>query len=748
MRYVGDVIPFARVLAAGSVIAGKYRLDSPIGKGGMGAVWRATHLALGRAVAVKLVLASLDDTHGASKEQIERFLREARSAAAVRHRNVVDVLDFGEHEQRPFLVMECLEGESLAQRLERAPAPSLAEIVEWISGALGGLAAIHDEGLVHRDLKPANLFLARDADGVITKVLDFGIARQTEGGEGSTITHSMQTLGTPHYMSPEQVRSAKSVDARSDLYAMGVILYQALAGRLPFDGPSATAVIAAIVTDDPPRLASLRPDLPRPLSELVHRAMARDPQQRFADARTMRQALVRAAHGITPESQGIPLADASAATVPMSSLPGAMTPPASPIPLRSRTGRRGFLGIFGVLSTLLVVGLAGTWATTIGRSPPGDELALAPAAATTAPQPLAPSAPGGAALPITAPGPAGATAVEGMAATGAIPGAAISPALDLVPLALRIRELPDDLRGCARVVRAGERWAAIARDACVDRRDALARTLAQGEPLAALDDAAGVASSLEPVLFRTTTRANVREGASGASGVRRSVPDDALVVGLVGELDGTRSEASGRGTWTRAIAAEGSEGWIATGLLRPWEGCVPATDAIGGTRVIASATRVHDGSRETAGFLLFEPEAGSVRVVRSDARCALADGFDLPRTRAPVVDLFVTRVAPDGESLVLLGTQDPAAHDGSMAWTAYRLGAAEPSWTIELRTDANLADDVRDGIAGPYTEGPGGEPGHWPLRTRTGRARTWWRWDGATLAPDHVDPGTGRRARD
>ena len=125
----GSVVPFARVLAAGSVIAGKYRLDSPIGKGGMGAVWRATHLALGRPVAVKFVLASLDDAHGASAESLARFLREARSAAAVRHRNVVDVLDFGDHEGRPFLVMECLEGESLAQRLERAPPPSLGDIV-------------------------------------------------------------------------------------------------------------------------------------------------------------------------------------------------------------------------------------------------------------------------------------------------------------------------------------------------------------------------------------------------------------------------------------------------------------------------------------------------------------------------------------------------------------------------------------------------------------------------------------------
>ena len=382
-----------------------------------------------------------------------------------------------------------------------------------------------------------------------------------------------------------------------------------------------------------------------------------------------------------------------------------------------------------MLSTLLVVGLAGTWVTMGTQA--GPRSAARDAAPPAAPTQQAAASAGGA--PVAPPLPATAPV-----ATGDV----VSPALELVPLALRIRDLPEALRGCARVIPAGDRWAAIAGEECADRRAAIAGELSRGEPLASLGgDGTERASALQPLLFRTTTRANVREGPSGAHAVRRSIPEDALVVGLVGEIEGARSEATGRGTWTRAVAARASDGWIATGLLRPWVGCAPSTASIGGAGVIAAAIRVHDGARETPGFVVFDPEGRSrVRVVRADARCALADGFDLPGTDAPVTDLFVTRVAEQGESLVVLGTRDPGARDGRMTWLAYRLGATSPSWMMEVRSDANLSDDVRDGIAGPFTEGPGGARGLWPVRTRIGRARTWWRWDGTTLVEDLVLP--------
>ncbi|AKF04625.1 serine/threonine protein kinase [Sandaracinus amylolyticus] len=698
------------MLGAGSVIAGKYRLESPIGKGGMGAVWRATHLTLGRAVAVKMVLGDAPPP-----ETLQRFLREARSLASVRHRNVVDVIDFGEEHGRPFLVMECLDGESLAQRLERTPAPTLAEITEWIAGALGGLAAIHDAGLVHRDLKPANLFLARDADGVIPKVLDFGIARSSEA-EGATITHSMQTLGTPHYMSPEQVRSAKKVDARSDLYAMGVILYQALTGRLPFDGPSATAVIAAIVTDDPERVATLRPDLPRGVAELVHRAMARDPSFRFPDARTMRQALTRAAQG--HDVDAVTAADAaSAPTMPAVSLGSAVG--IAPAPAK-RTGRRGFFAVLGMLSTILVVGIAGSMTMSGG----GPDVAVAPA-------PMAPTT-----SPTPAIAPPGAPAAIQPVAPSGTPRFVSAPS-SLATLALRARELSAEQRGCVRIAPRGSAWAALSIASCEAHASALRAAFgaesAEGEP-----DATQLAAALEPVVLRTTTRSNLREGAGPEHALITTLPDETLVVGLYGDVGAMRSEAGGRGTWTRVVAAEGVEGWIGSGLLRGWERCVPRTGDVGGERVVIAWARLdEEGEGASDALVLFEPASSRVRMVRADASCGASELFEVPRAGAEIVeDLFVTRTAAEGgRTLLVVGTR--AGRDGRMRWSAYPIGAQQSAWTIELRSGQQLPETRREHIGGPMTQGEGDVPGFWPLRVRRlGGERTWYRWDGATLVPD------------
>ncbi|WP_236514745.1 serine/threonine-protein kinase [Sandaracinus amylolyticus] len=702
------------MLGAGSVIAGKYRLESPIGKGGMGAVWRATHLTLGRAVAVKMVLGDAPPP-----ETLQRFLREARSLASVQHRNVVDVIDFGEEHGRPFLVMECLEGESLAQRLERTPAPTLAEITEWIAGALGGLAAIHDAGLVHRDLKPANLFLARDADGVIPKVLDFGIARSSEAA-GATITHSMQTLGTPHYMSPEQVRSAKSVDARSDLYAMGVILYQALTGRLPFDGPSATAVIAAIVTDDPERVATLRPDLPRGVPELVHRAMARDPSFRFPDARTMRQALTRAAQGADVDAVTAAEA-ASAPTMPAVSL-GSMGGAAgiAPEPTK-RTGRRGFFAVLGMLSTILVV--AGVSTMTMSGGAP--EAAVAPAM----PAPTATIAP--AIAPPGAPQPPPAQAVV----PSGTPRFVSSPS-SLAALALGARDLSAELRGCVRIAPRGESWAALSIASCEAHVPAL-RAAFGGESVDGSPDATQLAAALEPALLRTTTRSNLREGAGPERALRATLPDETLVVGLYGDVGAMRSEAGGRGTWTRVVAAEGVEGWVGSGLLRAWEHCVPRIADVGGEGVVVAWARLdEEGAGSSDAMVLVEPSR--VRIARSDATCAVSELYEVPRAGAEVVeDLFVTRTAPEGgRTLLVIGTRTGRG-DGRMRWWVHPIGAQAPAWTIELRSGQELPETRREHIGGPMTQGEGDVPGFWPLRVRRlGGARTWYRWDGATLVPD------------
>ncbi|MEM9191695.1 MAG: serine/threonine-protein kinase, partial [Myxococcota bacterium] len=254
----------------------------------MGYVWRAERIQDREELALKFIR---QDT--ASERTAERFVREAEHAASVHHANVIEVIDWGLHEGQPYIGMELLKGQGLDERLQDLPAATVGDIVAWLIQSLDGLEAVHKKGIVHRDLKPANLFLCDGADRPVVKLLDFGLSRSllpSEDGAPS-LTQTHQFLGTPYYTSPEQIRSAKHIDARADLYSLGVILYEALAGERPFDGPNATAVIASVVADPPPPLSDARPDLPEELSAIVDRAMAKDPADRFATASEMRRAL-------------------------------------------------------------------------------------------------------------------------------------------------------------------------------------------------------------------------------------------------------------------------------------------------------------------------------------------------------------------------------------------------------------------------------------------------------------------------
>ena len=219
----------------------------------MGVVWKATHEHLGHEIAIKFL------THlGASVEGlVARFLDEARTAAAVRHRNVVHILDFGvTQDQRPYMVMELLEGESLADRLERTPPLSMNEATQTIALTLSGLAAVHDRGIVHRDIKPENIFLTYDADGFFPKILDFGVSkdleRESDGNRGVR-TRDGVLLGTPQYMSPEQARGLRDIDMRTDIYSMGVILYETLAGVRPYDSETHERCVTRSSPRLPPR---------------------------------------------------------------------------------------------------------------------------------------------------------------------------------------------------------------------------------------------------------------------------------------------------------------------------------------------------------------------------------------------------------------------------------------------------------------------------------------------------------------
>lgn len=277
------------MLRPGLIVGHKYRLEEPIGHGGMATVWRARHTTLDRAVAVKFL-----EAVGSSSETLAaRFLQEAKLAATLRHRHVVDIVDFGVHGGRqPYMVMELLEGQSLADRYDDGPTVSDWELLEIVCMTLSGLAAVHDAGIVHRDVKPENIFLVEDADGVFPKLLDFGISRGFEPKRGPRMTRTGAVVGTPQYMAPEQARGLRDVDGRADLWSVAVVLYEGLAGEVPFDSENPGDVLIMVATEDAVPLAHLRPDLPRELTDLVERGLKRNRVERFGEARDMRDALL------------------------------------------------------------------------------------------------------------------------------------------------------------------------------------------------------------------------------------------------------------------------------------------------------------------------------------------------------------------------------------------------------------------------------------------------------------------------
>ncbi len=269
---------------------GKYRVIALIGEGGMGAVYRAEHTLIGKRAAIKVLRPELS----ANDEMVQRFFNEARAAARIEHPGIIDVYDFGRHDGRAYLVMELLDGEPLSALLARGPlVPDDARrIARQIASAL---AAAHDASITHRDLKPDNVFLARDeaaVGGTRVKLLDFGIAKLTEAdGSSSVETRTGAVMGTPVYMSPEQCRGTGEVDHRTDLYALGCILYEMLSGRPPFTARGAGELISAHLTERPRSLAQAAPRAPAPMATLVDRLLAKTPSNRVQRARDVVAAL-------------------------------------------------------------------------------------------------------------------------------------------------------------------------------------------------------------------------------------------------------------------------------------------------------------------------------------------------------------------------------------------------------------------------------------------------------------------------
>lgn len=278
-------------LREGQMLAGKYRVERILGRGGMGMVVRARHVQLDEPVAVKLMLPEV----ALSPEAVARFTREARAAAKIKSEHVVRVTDVATLEDgSPYMVMEFLEGrdlESLVHERKRLP---VEEAIEYFLQACEAIAEAHSLGIVHRDLKPANLFLGSRRDGSpIVKVLDFGISKisSTMGGSDGAMTRTSAIMGSPLYMSPEQMTSSRDVDARSDIWALGVILYELLSGAQPFTGETLPQVCAQVLEAKPARLGSLVPGLPTGLEAAVHRCLEKEPAARYGGVAELARAL-------------------------------------------------------------------------------------------------------------------------------------------------------------------------------------------------------------------------------------------------------------------------------------------------------------------------------------------------------------------------------------------------------------------------------------------------------------------------
>jgi eukaryotic-like serine/threonine-protein kinase len=361
-----------------------------IGQGAAGSVWQASHETIGKMVAIKFL--RKDQGRAAI-----RFLQEARIAAQVQHRYIVSIFDFGNlPDGTLYMVMERLNGETIGARISRAPAVSVREFLRWTRQALTGLAVVHAHGIIHRDLKPENIFLVEESGEVFPKLLDFGVSRTEDNSmlsaDVAKLTATGMTVGTPLYMSPEQARGRREIDARADVYSMGVILYRALSGRAPYRESNVLDLMMAVVnsTEAPP-LAAKRADLGPEISRIIQKAMAPDRDQRYPNCEALIKAL-ESVESLIPESAECPTKEKKTeeekAVELQKLMPKEDSDPTAPMTLvQSMYKKRTRWAMAGAAAILVVVlgGLAillGQPSSTRAANPPPDKASVSAPVAT------------------------------------------------------------------------------------------------------------------------------------------------------------------------------------------------------------------------------------------------------------------------------------------------------------------------------------------------------------------------------
>jgi len=467
----------------GDLLAGKYRIERVLGVGGMGVVVAARHEQLGQLVAIKFVR---EDALG-NEDAIERFLREARSAVRLKSDHVARVIDVGKLDSgAPYMVMEFLDGDDLGQILETRGPMAPDDAVRLVLQACEAVAEAHSAGIVHRDLKPQNLFLTHTVTGLPKlKVLDFGVSKASgmiTGGQGA-LTRTRSMLGSPLYMSPEQMRSAKDVDARADVWALGVVLFELLTCRWPFEAQNMPELCLKVVTEPPQSLLELRPELAPGLVAVIERCLQKDPASRYADAAALALALdpfaPEQAPRRSPSSSSLERrSEEMGAVISETTLPSPRTSSqvtSAPSAWDSTSGRASALGTSAsrmralVWMGALAVVVGGATAFGLSRRGPSElPAAAAPSSSPAAPVFLAPVAadsPTPASMPaVLLPAPS--TGPSSPAAVGASPAADREP----VPSNMTIAEAgaPRMAAGPGRSVKAPARPPAQARSTKAD----------------------------------------------------------------------------------------------------------------------------------------------------------------------------------------------------------------------------------------------------------------------------------------